>query len=261
MGAMARTTGEPVRLRPPEELVRTGFERAAVVVVNECHDGMRRCPRTRAVGRRLLPVAHDAGVRHLAMEALVPAFADEANRMRRSPHLPGTYLAQPDMRELIADALALGWTLVPYECDSRRWPGEGLDRFLMLEFANWRDAEEARNLAEFLSAAPRGTRLLVWCGHSHQRKTPCQYHDGGTWIRLGQRLTERGIEPFVIDQSVTVEYQPGTSPRRADVERFRDRLAALGGTAGFLREEDPDPRWRADRSADAYVLSLDNRVE
>jgi len=41
------------------------------VIVNECHDGDRHCPRTRAIGRRLLPVAHQAGVRRLAMEALV----------------------------------------------------------------------------------------------------------------------------------------------------------------------------------------------
>jgi hypothetical protein len=100
----------------------------------------------------------------------------------------------------------------------------------------------------------------VWCGHSHQRKTPQQYHTGGTWVRLGQRLAERGVKLFVIDQSVTVEYRAGTSPRIADVECFRAELAALGGTAGFLREDDPDPRWQADLSADAYVLSADNAM-
>jgi hypothetical protein len=55
-------------LRSPEELLRIGFERASVVIVNECHNGMLRSRRTRAVGRRLLPAAHQAGVRHLAME-------------------------------------------------------------------------------------------------------------------------------------------------------------------------------------------------
>lgn len=250
-------------LRSPEELLSIGFERSSVVIVNECHNGLLRCRRTREVGRRLLPAANEAGVRHLAMEALTPAFAGEANATRRLPPAPaiGDYLAQPDMRDLIADALALGWELVPYECDFNLKPGRGEDHFRTLEFANWREAEEARNIAEFLAGSPPGTKLLVWCGNSHQRKTPQHYHSGGTWIRLGQRLAERGIGPFVIDQSVTVEYQPGSSPRMADVERFRAQLEALGGTGGFLREEDPEPRWQANRSADAYVLSLDNSME
>jgi hypothetical protein len=250
-------------LRSPEEVVRIGFERASVVIVNECHDGLRHCPRTRAIGRRLLPAAHAAGVRHLAMEALTPHFADDANLTRRLPDhtVTGGYLGQPDMRELIADALALGWALVPYECGFHLPPGKSHDYFETLEFANWRDSEQARNLAEFLDAEATGTKLLVWCGNSHQRKTPQVYHGGGEWVRMGQRLTERGVELFVIDQSVTVEYCAGTSPRIAEMERFRAQLEALGGTAGFLREDDPDPRWRADRSADAYLLSLDNAME
>ena len=54
-------------LRSPEELLSIGFERSSVVIVNECHNGMLRCRRTREVGRRLLPVANEAGVRHLSM--------------------------------------------------------------------------------------------------------------------------------------------------------------------------------------------------
>jgi hypothetical protein len=248
-------------LRTPEDLLRIGFERSAIVIVNECHNGLLRCRRTRAVGRRLLPVAHELGVRHLAMEALYPPYAAEANATRRLPLAGVGYLEQPDMRELITDALALGWGLVPYECDLKLPPGRGQGYFATLEFANWRDAEEARNLVQFLAAAAAETKLLVWCGHSHQRKTAQRYHIGGTWIRLGQRLMELGVEPFVIDQSVTVEYRSGKSARRGDAKRFRAELEALGGTAGFLREEDPERRWRDDRSADAYVLSLLNSME
>jgi hypothetical protein len=247
-------------LRPPEDLVRIGFERSPIVIVNECHDGMRRCRRTREIGRRLLQPAHIAGVRCVAMEALTPDFAAEAVATRQLPVCDWGYLGQPDMRDLIGDVLALGWDLLAYECDFERAPARD---HRSLEFANWRDAEEARHVAEFLAESAPGTRLLVWCGNSHQRKTPQQYHSGGTWIRLGQRLAElTGIDPFVIDQSVTVDYHgPGSSRRAADVEPFRTELAHLGGTAGFLREDEPDPGWREDRSADAYVLSLDNAME
>jgi hypothetical protein len=206
----------------------------------------------------MLPVAHEAGVRHLAMEALYPPFAEEANQSREVPAQRLGYLGQDDMRALIADALRLGWDLVAYECDFSRRTGDQRD----IEFANWRDVEEARNLACFLEAQALETKLLVWCGHSHQRKTPQEYpgQRGTTWVRLGQRLGELGIEPFVIDQSVTVEYRWRRAPRREDVKRYKDELRAHGGTAGFLREEDPDPRWRDDLSADAWLLSLDNRM-
>ncbi len=243
-------------MRSPEELVRIGFERSRVVIVNECHDGDRRCPRTRAIGRRLLPVAYEAGVRHLAMEALDEPFTWHANQMRLLPSGVG-YLAQEDMRALVADALALGWDLVPYECDFSLWQG-GDTR--SVAFGNWRDAEEARNVTEFLAHSQEDLKLLVWCGNSHQRKTP-QGSAREPWIRLGQRLREvSGIDPFVIDQSVTVEYRLRWSPRRRDVKRYGAELRALGGTAGFLREEDPDPRWRDDLSADAWLLSVDNSM-
>ena len=246
-------------MRTPEELVRIGFERSRIVIVNECHNGDRHCARTRAIGRRILPIAHEAGVRHLAMEALTPEFAAEANSRRALPATSFGYLAQADMRDLMADALRLGWTLVAYEYDFAAWKG-GNTR--TAEFGNWRDGEEARHLHEFLTASGEGVKLLVWCGNSHQRKTAQRYPDrrGSTWIRLGQRLRDiSGIDPFVIDQSVTVRYWRWR-PARRDARHYEDELRRLGGTAGFLREEDPESVWRDDLSADAWLLSLDNRM-
>ena len=230
------------------------------MIVNECHNGEKHCARTRAVGRQILPVAHEAGVRHLAMEALSPEFASAANSSRLLPSAPaGGYLAQEDMRRLIDDALGLGWTLVAYECDFRAWTGGST---LSAAFGNWRDAEESRHIAEFLATSPTDRKLLVWCGHSHQRKTPQAYPGvrNSNWVRLGARLRDdSGIDPFVIDQSVTVRYWWWRKPPR-DARPCREELSRLGGTAGFLREEDPDPRWRDDLSADAWLLSLDNRM-
>src|SRR6266511_528361 len=92
-------------LRRPEELVNIGFGRSRVVMMNEAHDGSRRCVRTRAVGRRVLRTAYENGVRHLAMEALWPAVAAQANRTRRVPESDQLgYLRQPEMRQLVQDA-------------------------------------------------------------------------------------------------------------------------------------------------------------
>lgn len=246
-------------LRSPAQLVGIGFTRSRVVIVNECHDGPRRCARTRRVGLALLPAAHAAGARHLAMEALDPEFARRANRERALPPAEG-YLGQPELRELMAAALGLGWDLLDYEADFERRPRRDGEEETLDE-ANWRDAQEAGNINRFLESSIPGTKLLIWCGASHQRKTPERWHAGGDWIRLGQRLVERGLEPFVLDQSVTVEYQPGRSPRGEELPALRAELEALGGTGGWLREEDPSPAWRADASADAFVLSLDNALE
>ncbi len=89
--------------RGPEELVTIGFQRTRVVMMNEAHSGLQRCIRTREIGRRILPAAHEAGVRHLSMEALWPyEFAEEANRDRQVPETTEEgYLAQAEMRRFI----------------------------------------------------------------------------------------------------------------------------------------------------------------
>ena len=71
--------------RSPEEIVEIGFQRSSVVMMNEAHDGDKRCVRTRQIGQRILLVAHASGVRHLAMEALPTNFAEECNSTRRVP--------------------------------------------------------------------------------------------------------------------------------------------------------------------------------
>src|SRR4030095_12459992 len=47
--------------RTPQELVEEGFRRGRVVMLNEAHNGLTRCVRTRRVGRQVLPSAHAMG--------------------------------------------------------------------------------------------------------------------------------------------------------------------------------------------------------
>ena len=94
--------------RTPEQLVEIGLSASRVLMVNEAHDGLKRCVRTRNIGTRMIEPAHAAGVRLLAMEALSPGFAVAANRDRCLG--PGSdYLAESDLRELMQAALAHGW--------------------------------------------------------------------------------------------------------------------------------------------------------
>jgi hypothetical protein len=151
--------------RSPEEIMEIAFQRASVVMMNEAHSGLKRCIRTRQVGQRILPVAHQAGVRHLAMEALFPTFTEKCNSTRYAPQKKEGYLSQPEMRSFIQIALDLGWSLISYEANSFQWLSAkyGLNflntddpykisnqlqqyqtDLLSKEFKNWREEQQAR---------------------------------------------------------------------------------------------------------------------
>lgn len=236
-------------------LVRHGFQQSDVVMINEAHDGWKRCRRTRELGERLLETAYSEGVRHLAMEALTEEAAEQANRSGAVPDTDHGYLRQPDMRSFITRALQLGFTLIAYEAD----PSLIADGLPFWERARLRDLLQARNLAASLATrAPE--KLLVWVGNGHLVKTPVRTPDGD-YPQMACHLRElTSIEPFCIDQTLTVDWEhcAGEGPRRA--EPFRADLEKLGGTAGFLKEEAPPP-FDQFAGVDAFVLSLFNVME
>jgi hypothetical protein len=243
---------ESVWLRPPEDLVEIGFERSRVVMMNEAHDGLRRCIRTREVGRRVLPAAHRAGVGHIAMEALWSRdFLSEANRTQRVPEWQQGYLSQPEMRALIQDALDLGWTLVGYEADMNS-PERPSDELMSTAVTKWREKEQAENLASVLESLPPDAPFFVWCGNSHLSKASV-----GEFAPMGHQLSNlTRVEAFAIDQTVTVAWSEAPSPHPL-IEQFADQLRRLGGSGGFLVGEGTG--W-ADRRVDAIVLSLENEL-
>jgi hypothetical protein len=245
---MTQRATDTVIWRSVEELICHGFDRSQVVIVNEAHDGLLRCVRTRTVGLQVLDAAHEIGVRRFAMEALNKEFAEHANELRRLPEATRGFLAQPDMRALIDHALQLGWTLFAYEADIAALSADGPDGQDMRAI-NRREAEQARNLAKLSSTAEK---MLVWCGNGHLIKAPVQ-----EWRPMGFVLhEEHHIDAFAVDQTRTVEW-PDRGPSVC-VDGFSAQLSNHGGVAGFLRDEAPDGWISA--GADAYVLALDNEM-
>lgn len=241
--------------RSPEELVAIGFERSTVVMMNEAHSGLQRCMRTRETGRRILPAAHETGVRHLAMEALWPyEFAMDANRTRSLPAGPTEgYLTQPEMRLFMQAALDLGWTLIPYEANFTALPADPR----ALESVNWREEQQARNILNALRELPTGSSLLVWCGNSHHSKSASE------WLPMGYRFRELSdINHFAIDQCVTANFPSSSGSQWGPglAERFIAELAEHGGTAGFLTEEAPVSFLRNREDQDAFILSVENEM-
>jgi hypothetical protein len=242
--------------RTPQEMVQEGFRRGRVVMLNEAHDGLKRCVRTRRVGRQILPTAHAMGVRHLAMEALRPGDAEAANSARQPPDAADGYLAQPDMRQLIQAALELGWTLWRYEADLDHAPAALVEQgFMSQAFTNWREVEQARNLAAVLAGLAASDRLLVWCGNGHASKVAVD----NDWIPMGYHFAALvAEEAFVIDQAVTVAFPGVAQPQAALVAEVAPILDRYGGTAGLLREEaGPLSCWPG---VDALILSTDNAM-
>jgi hypothetical protein len=235
-----------------EELAGVAFGTAPVVMANEAHDGMRRCVRTRQVGARLVRAAHALGVRDLAMEALPASAPREPVAWTEQPALEGGYLAQPDMRELTGTALSLGWRLWSYEA----WTDPRLfatpEQLLTMEHTNWREREQALNLAEITARVPT---LLVWCGNGHATR-----HTVDDWVPMGYHFVrETGGRPYVLDQTGTVNWNDEEQylPDGA-LEALERELAPYGGTAAVLHDDAPEPL--RERDADAFVLSVDNAM-
>ena len=263
--------------RSPEEIVEIAFQASSVVMMNEAHADMKRCIRTRQIGQRILPVAHQAGVRHLAMEALFLAFTEQCNQTRIAPAKNGGYLSQSEMREFIQSALDLGWTLISYEANPFKWlsvqygidfPNTGCTAeslntlhqyqtdLISMEYTNWREEQRALNLITAIKSSPKDTQMLVWCGNDHHSKLAIQ-----DWMPMGYQFQRHsGINPFVIDQIRTVKFDNVPDYKDELVAEFEAELARLGGTAGFLAEE-AQSIFGKDPVADAYLLSLQNDLE
>jgi hypothetical protein len=244
--------------RPVEDIVRWGFRQVPVVMANEFHSGLARCVRTRVIGARMIRAAHEAGVRRLAMEALGWPERDVPGPITTLPY--GGYLAQPEMRAMIGTALDLGWTLWTYEAQFDVTPDTDLAWLRSMEFTNWREREQAANLGRLMDSAP-GEPMLVWCGNSHASKHEPSSCDDDEWIPMGWNFREMsGLDPFVIDQTVTVNFS-GRPPGHAQelLEFLAGTLADLGGTAGILRAQAPPPLDQR-TGVDALVVSTDNEL-
>jgi hypothetical protein len=259
MGAYMASAEAPAPLRTPSELVEIGLARSRVLMMNEAHSGFRRCLRTREVGLSVIPAAHAAGVRHLAMEALTPDFARQANATRHLPEFGG-YLGQPDMRRLMQAALDAGWNLIAYEAEESRWEAQHgpltPEARLSMSFTNWREEEQARNLAAALKSLPAQDKLMVWSGNGHLEKSPI-----GDWTPMGWHFARlSGTPAFAIDQSVTVNVGAAHQHLSAELLRiYGDALRAQGPTAGFLREDGPGILRNS--SPDAFIVSLENELQ
>src|SRR5436305_10881777 len=106
------------------------------------------------------------------------------------------------MAELLATARRIGFRLSGYDADREAVPIRLRTKTKSPRFSNWRNDRQAANLKALLGELPADARMLVWAANRHHAKVRfMQYQPTGWLFRAAS-----GVDPFVIDQTVTVDY-------------------------------------------------------
>jgi hypothetical protein len=149
-----------------------------LIIINEAHHN----PLHRVFTASLLAGLYRAGFRYLGAETL--SFYDSTLNQRKYPvQASGYYTQEPQYGNLVREALALGFTVFPYDVLSAS-PKE-------------REIGQARHIGKIFRQDPKA-KVLIHCGYAHAYEAPI----GGEWEKaMAGRVKEfTGIDPFTIDQ-------------------------------------------------------------
>ncbi|MBD0254075.1 MAG: hypothetical protein ICV83_00025 [Cytophagales bacterium] len=163
---------------PAREYILARALKKQIVIINEAHHN----PLHRVFTASLLEGLYQAGFRYLGAETL--GYADPGLNQRKYPTgQTGYYTQEPQYGNLIREALALGFTVFPYESGGPS-PKE-------------REIGQARNIQKVLQRNPKA-KIIIHCGYSHAWEAAM----GGDWEKaMAGRVKEfTGIDPFTIDQ-------------------------------------------------------------
>lgn len=167
------------RLDAVEELGREASKHN-VVMLNEAHHE----PRHRVFALELASALRTSGFTHLALEGLNPNNSAVKNGYvtLKNP-ITGIYTAEPQFSNFIRQAVAMGFTLIPYESIA----GSTIEE---------REQGQARNLSDFVKGQP-GAKVLVYAGYSHISERDGARAKGymAKYFKLYS-----GVDPLTIDQ-------------------------------------------------------------
>lgn len=169
----------------PYLIKRASKER--IVIINEAH----HLPQHRVFVRLLLEKMYKNGFEYLGLEALqfnvqnkdAPfSLLDTALNNRKYPlysNLTGTYTREPQMANLIREALKIGFKLFAYDKVGRD-----------------REYKQAQNIQKIFNKDKKA-KILILCGYHHLLENPSK--DEKKWMATHLKdLT--GINPLTIDQ-------------------------------------------------------------
>ena len=167
-------------------LQEAGNER--ILMINEAH----HVPYHRIFTASLLQGLYDWGFRFFGAETLSDSSLDNHLNERGYPILnSGFYTKEPQYGNLIRQALAIGYTVFPYEAD-----------FTSIRTGKQREMAQARNIQRVVQEHP-DAKMLIHAGYAHIQEDSV----GGDWGKaMAGRVREfTGIDPFTINQEVLTD--------------------------------------------------------
>ena len=149
-----------------------------IIIINEAHHNIRH----RVFTTSLLQGLYDNGFRFIGLEAL----SDTLINKRKFPILEsGYYTKEPQMANLLQEAIKIGFTLFEYD------PNDGSN-------GKGREIGQAQNIAKLIEENP-DSKFLIHCGWDHVIEgTPGNKSWGKAMA--GRLKEETLIDPFTIDQ-------------------------------------------------------------
>lgn len=173
-----------------------------VVMLNEAHTASRH----RAFLARLLRALRPEGFDILTAEGFVnskdPAWPNIRDMPRTGifPPRVGFYTSDPIFADTVREAVSLGYKLEAHEWGDEQVLKSGDSKAQIAA----RETAQAANLEKIVTANP-DSRVLVFVGYSHLRKTP----DGAGSRWMASRFLENtGIDPLTVSQANTGSFGP-----------------------------------------------------
>ena len=159
-----------------------------VVMVNERH----HVSTDRLLTLALLRPLYEQGFRYLGLEALW-AGDEDLNERGYAVRESGGYISDVVFGELVREAIALGYELVPYEA-SREQQTEAKDT---LNQQQRRDYWQAKNLMAATLDRDPDAKVLIHCGYAHLVELATE-----RWTSMAYYLREEtGLDPLTVDQT------------------------------------------------------------
>lgn len=175
------------------EYLKEATKKAELVIISEAH----HLPQHRIFTKDLLETLYQNGFRHLGLETLSPAYEENHFLMDKnlkdrcyplnSP-LTGYYTREPQMGNLVREALDLGFKIFGYERTDRKTE---------------RDLQQAENIAKYIKAHPN-EKIVIHCGwyHAIESDFPKRKTDNYMAFHLKNKT---GIDPLTIYQDAFSE--------------------------------------------------------
>ncbi|MBO2008281.1 hypothetical protein [Hymenobacter negativus] len=205
-----------------------------LVILNEAHYQ----PLNRVFTRSLVAGLYRQGFRYLCLEDLANGPGTDSGLNQRKYPVIGTgyYVIEPQYGDLERYALALGFTLVPYE----HLPDAAPDPMARMVA---RETGQARNIQQILTKDPKA-KIVVHCGYGHLVENLVGDGQFGFMGAFLKKYT--GLDPFTIHQVDLLEHADATldNPYRALMHATGPSVFVDSQGALFNSAQNPE-KWDA----------------